>query len=246
MGLFRRKEDAPVAAAEGTGSPAGAAAPEWVTDAERVRPLLRVRLMPSAGLPDGRAPVSKPLLGGDLAAVLEVQDTMAVTPDHLPWWGTEPEELWTVALHNARVRQPSVEARDGVHVMTGDAYTAGNLLRIREFAAPPQDGALVWIPRPEVLMFTCLTDGPSFVSGLHSLLGMRRLDTARGGPDAAAGTPLYKDMIWCRGKTMQWVGASVQEGPKAPHFTFTGSSAFVEVFHRFMNQAVDASQVRRP
>ncbi|WP_282793624.1 hypothetical protein [Streptomyces sp. CC224B] len=230
------------AAAAQAGPPSGPAVPDWVADADRVRPLLRVRLVRPDRLPAGPAPVSKPLLHGELLAVAEVRGAMPVLPEHLTWWGMEPAELWAVAQHNLRVHQPPVQRDGELHLLQGDPYTAAQLVRVHDITHMPADGLLAWIPAPHFLAFRRITDAEQLMHGINGFAqGRRKMETDLGGPDAAAAKWLYRDFIWCRDALAERVVAAYEEkGPQHFGLTVTGSPRFNEVWTRLGREFAEA------
>ncbi|MZF87423.1 hypothetical protein [Streptomyces sp. SID5643] len=242
MALFRRKSVKPPGPVAEAPLPSTARLPPWVTDGDRVRPLLRVQIVPPGQVPAGCAPLSKTVLPGELTALVEVAGAMAVQPEHLRWWGMEPEDMWAVAMHNMRAQEPDMQRGPVCGVLTGDRHTAAQLVRLHEFVDLPEDGALVWIPLPVQLIFFPLATGALFVESLQKLALMRaELEGIMGGPEALARHGLYGDLVWCRGRTLEVVRVSyVHHASGKADFRLTGSPRFSTLWNRLLREQADS------
>lgn len=148
MPLFRRKET----------TPSPTARPEPPSDPDRIRPLLRIRLVSSNRLVRGQAPSFAKEMTRTVTAGLEAQGSGWLRPSDVEKWGIGTDELWTIARHNLRRGAPELQPTGTGYFMIGDQYTGSQLVRLHELVPVPDGGLMISIPHPAVILFVPITD----------------------------------------------------------------------------------------
>ncbi|MEV1006966.1 hypothetical protein [Streptomyces sp. NPDC049881] len=205
---------------------------------DTVRHRLLPRVERAGDLPPGTTGRSAARdLGGGLTAVpCLVTDggTFTVETAHLAHWDVSPDELWALTTHNLH-REPCQnnefgEPGSGCRVLTGTGeWTASHVLRLDELTGGAPHGALVSVPRTDVLLYWAITGADLFTLGPYLQAAGRELLARPGGEERR----LTTDLLWWSDGVLEPISIPAM-GPGAPHSGTKDDPHVLKVTPRFL------------